>query len=396
MEDLNFAIIIPIYNVKDYLGECLESVFDQDYENLQIICVDDGSNDGSFDIAYEYFLRDKRINIIQKPNGGLSQARNSGLDFLLCRDCIEVDEDNSLSGKWRDYKVFFHSLPFCPDCIHFLDSDDTFEKDCIKECAKLFAQSEVDIVWHDFYFYYQEQNFADRRRVFPFDIGTIPSISLLEMLERMKTKHLNFGWHGAFRAKLVQNIRFVEGIEFEDVSFAFFLFPQASCIALLDKQLICYRVREGSITHSKKVKQYPPYMRDLEGYFESFEEAKFYNFFHSDCINILKSDAFLTQMLKTCKGGGDKRDLELVVKKLREMLDWRTFGFLSIEKHRIDPRRDPRKCKELYRQIRSLGYGGSFFEIVGYRAKRACREFLGFLRFQAGRVKRLIKRVLRF
>lgn len=379
--------------MRDYLAQCLESVINQDYKNLQIICVDDGSTDGSFEIAYKYFLKDTRITIIQRPNGGLSCARNTGLDLFFSGVKIQLEANNPLKAQWGegDYQIFLHSLPFMPDYIHFLDSDDIFTKDCISECARLFVENDVDIVWHDFSVYYQQEQRIDNRRHFPFDVGTIPLISILEMLKKMNTKHFNFGWHGAFKTKLVKNIRFIEGIVYEDVSFAFFLFSQASHVALLDKQLICYYVREGSITNSKKQKNYPPYMKDLEGIFKTLEEAKFYNFFYSDCINILETDSFLRQrVLKSI----DEKTASQLKKKMIEMLSWRTFEFLSIERHQINPDNDPRGCVKLYRQIRSLGYGRNCLGVLWIRMLRSVRDFIVLTRYRMGRIKRVVRKML--
>lgn len=77
------GIIIPIYNVEKYLKECLDSVINQTYKNLQIVLVDDGSTDNSFTIAKEYFDKDKRIALIKKEkNTGMGSSRNMGLDYL--------------------------------------------------------------------------------------------------------------------------------------------------------------------------------------------------------------------------------------------------------------------------------------------------------------------------
>lgn len=76
------AVIVPIYNVQNYLRECLDSVLAQSYQNLEIVLVDDGSTDSSAQIAQEYFERDSRVSLICKANGGLSSARNADIKLV--------------------------------------------------------------------------------------------------------------------------------------------------------------------------------------------------------------------------------------------------------------------------------------------------------------------------
>nr|WP_269843805.1 glycosyltransferase [Helicobacter anatolicus] len=86
------SIIVPIFNVEDYLKECLDSIVNQTYHNLDIILINDGSTDKSLEIAKKYCEKDSRILLIDKPNGGLSSARNMGLEFIkgtLLRDYLE-------------------------------------------------------------------------------------------------------------------------------------------------------------------------------------------------------------------------------------------------------------------------------------------------------------------
>ncbi|MGX3045706.1 glycosyltransferase family 2 protein [Helicobacter sp. T3_23-1056] len=96
------SIIIPIYNVAPYLKECLDSIISQSYENLDIILVDDGSSDESLDIALDFARQDKRIFVISKPNGGLSSARNFGLECIkgsALRGFFESSNKSSLRAN---------------------------------------------------------------------------------------------------------------------------------------------------------------------------------------------------------------------------------------------------------------------------------------------------------
>ncbi len=90
------TIIVPVYNVKSYLEECFSSIASQSYANLEVILVDDGSSDGSEHICDELAAQDKRVKVIHQPNGGLSAARNSGLDIATGVYLLFVDSDDAI------------------------------------------------------------------------------------------------------------------------------------------------------------------------------------------------------------------------------------------------------------------------------------------------------------
>lgn len=115
MNDL-ISIIVPVYNVEKYLNKCIDSIINQTYKNIEIILVDDGSTDNSGKICDEYLLRDSRIKVIHKNNGGLSSARNEGI--------------NISSGEY----------------IGFVDSDDWVEPNMYEEMYKKILYSNADIV----------------------------------------------------------------------------------------------------------------------------------------------------------------------------------------------------------------------------------------------------------
>lgn len=88
------TIIIPVYNVEKYLEKCLNSVICQTLKDIEIICVNDGSTDNSQQILKEYAQKDERIKIVDKKNGGLSSARNAGLDAATGEYCYFLDSDD--------------------------------------------------------------------------------------------------------------------------------------------------------------------------------------------------------------------------------------------------------------------------------------------------------------
>ena len=115
MQDL-VTVIIPVYNVELYLTKCLDSVVNQTYKNLQIILVNDGTQDNSLEICEQYGNKDSRITIINKENGGLSSARNKGLEYAEGVYC------------------------------YFMDSDDYIENDLIEKAVCKMAEENADMV----------------------------------------------------------------------------------------------------------------------------------------------------------------------------------------------------------------------------------------------------------
>ena len=120
MKDL-ITVVIPIYKVEQYLDKCIQSIINQTYKNLQIILVNDGSPDNCGKICDEYALKDNRIEVIHKINGGLSDARNVGI--------------GRAKGKY----------------IGFVDSDDYIEKDMYENMYNLLEERNADVCICNFY-----------------------------------------------------------------------------------------------------------------------------------------------------------------------------------------------------------------------------------------------------
>ena len=129
------SVIIPVYNVERYLAQCLDSVINQTYPNLEIICVNDGSGDGSPDILRRYADEDARIQVIDKANGGVSQARNDALDCA------------------------------CGEYIMFVDSDDWVEPDACENAVNAMREYDADIVMWSYVS--ETENRSSRKVIFP-------------------------------------------------------------------------------------------------------------------------------------------------------------------------------------------------------------------------------------
>ena len=99
MENIKISVIIPVYNVEKYIGQCLDSIVNQTYKNLEIIIVNDGTKDNSMRVVEKY-LSDKRIKIINKENGGLSDARNKGILASTGSYIALVDSDDLIADTF--------------------------------------------------------------------------------------------------------------------------------------------------------------------------------------------------------------------------------------------------------------------------------------------------------
>lgn len=138
MEKSLISIIVSVYNGEKYLGECIESVLNQDYKNIEFIIVNDGSPDGSLAIIKKYAAQDSRIKLIDKENGGVSHSRNAALDIAKGDYVCIIDQDDVLG---IDYVSYFYKL------IVENEAEIALTPDVIKFFGKVNeAQSETDYV----------------------------------------------------------------------------------------------------------------------------------------------------------------------------------------------------------------------------------------------------------
>lgn len=217
MENL-ISIIVPVYNVENYLRKCVDSIINQSYKNLEIILVDDGSTDSSGKICDEYSLKDSRIKVIHKKNGGLSDARNAGMEIA--------------SG----------------DFWGFVDSDDYIDSDMYSVLMENLLGAEADL--------------STCGRIFTYDGKEIPKYSennpvTLSGREAVKNLFLsnsivnNAAWDKLYKRELFDDIKFPVGRLFEDAAIMYKIFEKCNKIVSTKKQMYHYVQRSGSISNCK-------------------------------------------------------------------------------------------------------------------------------------------------
>lgn len=212
------SIIVPVYNVESLLPRCIESILAQNYDNLEIFLVDDGSRDDSGRICDEYAAKDSRIRVIHKENGGQSSARNLALD--------------AMTGEY----------------VTFVDSDDWLEPDVYTPMMDLMLEKQVKLVCAGRY--------DVKARTGEKKLGLCPKqtevIGAEEMLGRLFTWDNcdSAPWDKLYHRSLFDSVRFPSRSNFEDVAVVYKLVEAAGTVAMLSKPIYNYYHRAGSTSQS--------------------------------------------------------------------------------------------------------------------------------------------------
>lgn len=206
------SVIVPVYNVERYLRDCLDSVLGQTYTNLEIILVDDGSTDGSSALCDEYGRLDRRVHVIHKVNGGLSSARNAGLDVATGELIGFIDSDDWVEPQM--YELLYKGM------------NETFADVSVCGVTKIYPTSE------------KAQNFP-RRRIYS------RRKALFELVNSQDLE--SFAWNKLYKRGLFDEVRFPEGRIFEDLITLPKLFNQVGRVVHLNECLYNYRRNDESI-----------------------------------------------------------------------------------------------------------------------------------------------------
>ncbi len=241
-----FSVIVPIYNVENYLTECIESILSQTFSDFEIILVDDGSPDKSGEICDKYASFHSNINVIHKENGGLSDARNAGI--------------NAAQGEF----------------LVFIDSDDFFDDDkFLEKLDKIIAKKDAEIVIYSMkHFKNNDRNYIPSRVIFDDpkwnSFGSFEE-TLIELLK--ENKLIISACSNAVKREIVleRQLFFKNGIVSEDIEWAMRLYSKEQKIAFLNEQPYIYRAgRVGSITSSMKEKNFNDLFDIIKNFADKF------------------------------------------------------------------------------------------------------------------------------
>ncbi|MBS6600274.1 MAG: glycosyltransferase family 2 protein [Clostridium sp.] len=219
------SIIIPVYNVEEYIEECLKSILAQTYKDIELLIVDDGSTDNSLGLIREYENKFKKIRIFTQQNKGVSEARNLALNYV--------------SGEF----------------VLYIDPDDFLEPNMIEKMVNKAEKYNSDITICGYYLYYSKDN--ANNKIFTYGINENKTLSSLEVIDMMLNYKLQGQlWNKLFKKDLLinNNFKFEPGRYIQDIFPVFKMVLKSSNITFIDEPLYYYRQRMSSTVNKKSKK----------------------------------------------------------------------------------------------------------------------------------------------
>ena len=218
------SIIVPVYQVENYIRQCIDSILVQTFTDFELILVDDGSKDKSGQICDEYAVLDQRVKVIHKENGGLSDARNCGMDQAV--------------GNY----------------FMFVDSDDYIAPTMLEYLYKALMNKEADIAVCNFLHFFEE----DRKRDFSTNIQS-EVLSGAEIFYSRKNERVygiwTVAWNKLYKRETLGNVRFRFGKYHEDEFWANDIYQMDIKVVTIPECLYYYRQRDNSIMGRKNIKR---------------------------------------------------------------------------------------------------------------------------------------------
>ena len=219
------SIIIPMYNVEKYLRRCLDSVLNQTFSDWQAICVDDGSPDKSGEIAAEYAARDERFVVVHQVNGGLSDARNTGMKYATGKYIMYLDSDDFIHPQTME--IAYWAIEKNKSDIASFQYDRMYRP---RLMVRHFLGMDTDnVVPFGIHKKYKVDKIKTKTTDDVFEFATEQTHNTCNKNRRWLIKHCQV-WKNIYKKSLIDNIPFIKGILFED-------FPWWSAVMLAEPRV---------------------------------------------------------------------------------------------------------------------------------------------------------------
>lgn len=278
--DSLISVIVPIYNVEDYLDRCVDSIINQTYKNLEIILVDDGSPDNCPKMCDDYAKKDSRIKVVHKKNGGLSDARNAGMKVA--------------TGEY----------------VSFIDSDDYISLDFYETLLQTIVDNDSDIVECSVVKFYEDNNFdeySDDLKVTNYD--TLYALDGL-INENPFKQHV---WNKLYKSSVALDIPYAVGKLNEDEFWTYQVFGKAKKVTRINKTMYYYFQRGSSIMgNGYNIKR----LDALEGKMnrQAYIEKNFSTLATKAKVDLYGSCIFAYQSVLKFMSGKDKKKAGRIIK----------------------------------------------------------------------------------
>lgn len=242
------TIIVPFYKVEKYADECIASVVNQTYKDIEIILVDDGSPDKCPQIIDDWAAKDSRIRVVHQENAGLSAARNAGLDIMR--------------GEY----------------VAFVDSDDVLKPDYAEELLKALVENNADIAVSRYAEIHEDGSFIrESRGIEQYRLDSEGELLYAFESKRVDGMLLKVVWNKLYRASLFKDMRFPTGRLHEDIYVLPQFYRRGLKVIYTDKVLYCYRHRKGSITRNYTIRNVECIAEAMSKILQIYYDDKLYN-----------------------------------------------------------------------------------------------------------------------
>ncbi len=274
------SVIVPVYNVEEYLPKCLDSIINGTFKDIEIIVVNDGSTDGSSKILEDYKKKDKRIVVINKENGGLGSARNKGLE--------------KASGEY----------------ISFIDSDDWIDKDMLEKMYDKAIREKLDIIVCSYKNIYCNKE----------EIYTIPDKIINDTMQHKNSRIFNTfsAWCKIYKRDFVlQNkVKFVEEkIWYEDFPFSVKLLSMTSKIGIINEPFYNYLIRNNSIMNNSNIIKNLDLLVAFDDVKAFLEKKNCYQEFYHELEYLAIDNILISGITRIIRASGDKKTKREVTNK---------------------------------------------------------------------------------
>lgn len=278
------SIVIPVYKVMEFLPRCVDSVLNQTYENIEILLIDDGSPDDCGKICDDYAKKDARVKVIHKKNGGLSDARNVGIE-------------NSKG---------------CYIC--FVDSDDILDKNFVRYHYESITETESDVSICLYQKFFEESEISTAGELDASVLLELDKHNLNLKLFEKQNIHYICACTKMCKKEIFETLRFEVGRLHEDEFIVYKIFDKANKAVMINLPLYFYRMRQGSITKAQTFKE-----KNLDAFYSIESCYKFYvnTEYEQTALNrLINSTAYIYCIAKRRKA--DKEILKFLLAQFKK------------------------------------------------------------------------------